>query len=94
MVAKAGGYPWSSARFHLGLLAADALVKDRTLRELVEDWAECLVGSDEATQKQLLKKSVRSGRPAGGDQFVKLIESLTRRDLRLRKAGRPLKVAS
>ena len=31
---------------------------------------------------------------AGIDHFVKLIENLIRRDLCLRKAGRPLKVAS
>ena len=33
-------YAWSSAQFHLGLLAADPLVKDRTLLGLVEDCAE------------------------------------------------------
>jgi hypothetical protein len=43
-------------------------------------------------QKQLLKIDP-AGRPAGSDHFVKL-KILTRRDLHLRKAGRPLKVAS
>ncbi|MGH8544076.1 MAG: transposase [Gammaproteobacteria bacterium] len=43
MVAKAEEYAWSSAQFHLGLLAADPLVKDRTLLGLVEDWTDHLV---------------------------------------------------
>lgn len=93
MVAKAEEYSWSSAQFHLGRLAADPLVKDRSLLGLVRDWAGYLEESDEATHKQLLK-SIRSGRPAGSDCFVKLIEDLTGRDLRLRTPGRPRKVAS
>ena len=92
-VAKAEEHPWSSEPCHLGLLAADLLVKDRTLRGLVEGWAEYLGGSNEATQKHLLK-SIRSGRPVGSDKFVTLIENLTRRDLRSRKAERLLKMAS
>ena len=39
-------------------------------------------------------KSIRSDRTAKSDPFVKLIENLTRRDLRLRRTGRPLKVVS
>ena len=93
MAAKAEEYRWSSAQFHLGRLAADPLVKDRSLLGLVRDWAKYLEGSDEAAHKQLLR-SIRSGRPAGSDHFVKLIENLTGRDLHLRKSGRPRKVAS
>jgi putative transposase len=93
VVAKAEEYAWSSAQFHLGLVDSDLLVRDRTMLGLVEDWAEYLAGSDEAAQKQLLK-SIRSGRPAGSDRFVKLIENRTRRDLGLRKVGRPPKAAS
>jgi putative transposase len=92
MVGKPEEYPWSSAQFHLGLVTADPLVKDRTLLGLVEDWNEYLGRSDDVAQKTLLR-CIRTGRPAGSDHFVKLIENLTRRDLRLRKAGRPLKVA-
>src|SRR5215471_10791958 len=53
---------------------------------------EYLGRSDAVAQKRLLR-CIRTGRPAGSDHFVKLIENLTRRDLRLRKAGRPLKVS-
>jgi len=92
MVGKPEEYPWSSTQFHLGLVTADPLVKDKTLLGLVGDWKEYLGRSDAVAQKRLLR-CIRTGRPAGSDHFVKLIENLTRRDLRLRKAGRPLKVS-
>jgi putative transposase len=38
MVRSAEEYPWSSARFHLGLVANDVLVKDKNLLGLVENW--------------------------------------------------------
>jgi hypothetical protein len=34
-----------------------------------------------------------TGRPAGSEQFIEMIERLTSRDLVMRKAGRPLKRA-
>jgi hypothetical protein len=93
MVAKAEEYALSSAQFHLGLVASDPLVRDRTMLGLVEDWAEYLSGSDEATPKAV--DSVRSA-AAGSDQFVKVIENLTQRDLGCEKRDdhRPPKVAS
>ena len=88
LVKKAEEYPWSSARFHLGLTTTDALVKDRNLLGLVDNWPEYLDNDDGETQHKLLR-AIRSGRPAGSEQFVKLIEKLTGRDLSLRKVGRP-----
>ncbi|HWQ68878.1 MAG TPA: transposase [Patescibacteria group bacterium] len=90
LVKKAEEYPWSSARFHLGFTTTDALVKDSTLRGLVDNWPGYLDHDDEEAQHKLLR-AIRSGRPAGSEQFVTLIEQLTRRDLRLRKVGRPAK---
>jgi len=74
MVKLAGDYPWSSARFHLGVCQSDALVKNKNLLGLVEDWAEYLKGNDEWETQTILLRGIRTGRPAGSEQFVELIE--------------------
>jgi len=38
-----------------------------------------------------LRTATRTGRPAGGDQFLLKIENLTRRNLRKKKPGRAKK---
>ncbi len=86
MVKSAEEYPWSSARFHLDFIPNDVLVKDKNLLGLVENWKEYLSEDDEKADSALLK-AIRSGRPAGSQQFVKLVERLTGRDLTLRKRG-------
>ena len=91
IVKEAAEYPWSSARFHLGLSQGDALVRDKSLLGLVNDWGEYLKGDDEPRTQTMLLRGIRTGRPAGNEQFVEMIERLTGRDLAVRKAGRPLK---
>jgi putative transposase len=44
IVKEAPDYPRSSARFHLGLSQGDALVRDKSLLGLVNDWSEYLKG--------------------------------------------------
>ena len=94
MVREAGDYPWSSARFHLGINTRDSLVRDKNLMGLIEDWAEYLRGNDEPSIQTTLLRGIRTGRPAGSEQFIEMIERLTGRDLMMRKAGRPHKRAS
>ena len=91
VVSEAGDYPWSSARFHLGVTSKDALVRDKSLLGLIEDWAEYLQGDDEPRIQATLLHGIRTGRPAGNEGFIEMIERLTGRDLMMRKAGRPLK---
>ena len=90
MVKEAMDYPWSSARFHLGVSQSDALVKDKSLLGLVQNWAEYLNVRDEPSIQTTLLRGIRTGRPTGSDQFVNSIEKITGRDLRMRQAGRPL----
>lgn len=90
IVKEAADYPWSSARFHLGLSQGDTLVRDKSLLGLVADWGEYLKGNDEPGTQTMLLRGIRTGRPAGSEKFVKMIEKLTGRDLDMRKAGRPL----
>jgi len=94
MVKEAVDYPWSSARFHLGVSPGDALVRDKSLLGLVDDWSEYLKGNDEPRIQTVLLQGIRTGRPTGSKQFVEMIERLTGRELAVRKAGRPLKHAS
>ncbi len=93
MIRSAEEYPWSSARFHLGLIPDDVLVKDKNLLGLAENWEEYLRQDDERADSRLLK-AIRSGRPVGSEQFVKLVETLTGRHLSLGKRGAPAKEAS
>jgi len=65
-------------------------MRDRSLLELVDDWGEYLKGNDEPGIQTMLLRGIRTGRPAGSKEFVKMIERLTGRDLEMRKAGRPL----
>ena len=60
MVRSAEEYPWSSVRFHLGLVANDVLVKDKYLLGLVENWEGYLRQDDQRADSRLLK-AVRSG---------------------------------
>ena len=86
IVRSAEDYLWSSARFHLGLIPSDILVTNRDLLGLVGNWGEYLGRNDETVDGRLLK-AIRSGRPAGNEQFVQLIETLTGRSLSLGKRG-------
>jgi hypothetical protein len=88
------GKPWSSARFHLGVSQGDTLVRDKSLLGLVADWGEYLKGNDEPGVQTTLLRGMRTGRPAGSEQFVETIARLTGRNLGRRKAGRPLERAS
>ena len=86
MVRSAEEYSWSSARFHLGLVANDVLVKDKNLLGLVENWEGYLRQDDEKANRRLVK-AIRSGRPAGSQQCVSLVETLTGRHLSLGMRG-------
>jgi putative transposase len=83
-------YPWSSARFHMGIAEYDPLVTDRTLLGLVSDW-EGLLRSAEDDPLRELRQATRTGRPAGDGAFVSTVEKLTGRDLSKGRPGRPRK---
>jgi hypothetical protein len=87
-------YTVLASRFSLGVCQSDALVKNQILLGLVVDWAEYLKGNDEWETQTTLIRGIRTGRPAGSEQIVEMIEKLTGRDLTRRKSGRPLKRAS
>ena len=90
MAEKAWEYPWSSARFHVGINDADPLVKGRSLMGLTVEWRGFLL-TEEHDITETIRKASRTGRPVGDAIFVERVELATRRDLRYGKRGRPRK---
>jgi putative transposase len=87
IVRYAWEYPWSSARFHMGIIETDPLVKDQTLFGLVVDWQDFLFMED-ITSSDRLRLATRTGRPTGGEGFIDKIQNLTGRTLQKGKSGR------
>ncbi|MHC5025109.1 MAG: transposase, partial [Planctomycetota bacterium] len=63
MVTQAWDWPWSSARFHVGLRKTDALVDDPTMFGLIHDWRRLLRTDPEDVDD--LRERTRTGRPCG-----------------------------
>lgn len=88
-------YEWSSARGHvegrdpLGLLDLD-LWKDVNRGH---DWRDALARTrdEEAAEMAELRRAARTGRPLGGDGFVKRLEAALGRKLDGKRTGRPKK---
>ncbi len=78
---------WSSARPHLGLESDDLLDLQAT-RRVVDDWAEYLAEAEDTATHASIRKSTRTGRPAGGDVFIEMLEELTGKAIRPSKGGR------
>ncbi|OPY04378.1 MAG: Transposase IS200 like protein [Syntrophus sp. PtaB.Bin001] len=80
-------YKWSSVSYHVGDVN-DILVKNRDLYSLVRDWQQYLLeATEDADEIQNIKKSTRTGRPAGDFDFVKKMEGLTGRMLQRQRPG-------
>jgi putative transposase len=77
---------WSSARAHIhknfdGLLSLDAM-QDR-----IDDWRQYLCEEDRPEITDALRRHSRTGRPAGGSEFIDKLEEMTGRRLRPCKPG-------
>ena len=88
MARYAWEYQWSSAAYHVGAVKEDVLLSNRNLFGLVKNWRNYLLetteGSDDLKE---VKRSTRTGRPAGSHDFVKKVEGLTGRRLQRQKPG-------
>ncbi len=88
MAKHAWEYKWSSASYHVGDIKEDILVKSRDLYGLVNDWREYLdEGIAESDGIDNVRRSTRTGRPAGDFEFVNKLEKLTGRLLQRQKPG-------
>ena len=89
VAATAWEYPWSSARWMVGHVHEDPLVKGSPLLDEVGDWRAVLTSDPEAAEE--VRRHTRTGRPLGGDPFLKHVEKVTGCALCLRKPGRKRK---
>jgi putative transposase len=88
LVARAGDWPWSSARTHLGG-PADPLTDIRPVLERWPDWRSVLASGEEESALQAIRERERSGRPLGSESFLARVESETGLRLLPRPRGRP-----
>jgi len=86
LVARAGDYPWSSARAHL-LGRDDALIAAAPLLARVDTWSAFLGQGAEEDVTDQLRKHESTGRPLGSDAFVDYLEGLLQRALRPLRSG-------
>jgi putative transposase len=91
IVRKAEKYPWSSAGGHAGLREDPLLSGNLEKRGVVKNWAKWLREGEDAAMVEMIRRSTRTGRPAGSKAFVTRIEKLTGRKLKIGKPGRPKK---
>ena len=86
LVHKPEEWEWSSARYHLGLIPDDWVVRERGLFGLVNDWRDYLTGTDsqDTTDYEL---HLRTGRPLGAGDFLDRLEQLIGTSLRRKKGG-------
>ena len=85
MVRDAWDHPWSSARWLVGEVSSDPLVRENGSLVEVDDWRLLLSSSDvEADQ---IRQHTRTGRPMGRKPFIKHLEILLGRRLQKKKPG-------
>ena len=96
LVAEAVEWPWSSAAGHVAG-TGDALAEGRWLVEQtggwVCSWREHLAGESAADTAAALRLHENTGRPLGGEQFVRRLEQALGRRLTPGRPGRPRKGA-
>lgn len=84
---KATDWQHSSARAHL-LGSRDRLVDPVPLGDRISEWDDLLRPEGSQLDLEQFHRHERSGRPMGDDQFVRDLETLLGRRLRLQKVGR------
>jgi putative transposase len=91
MILRPERYPWSSAAGHAGIRKDPLLSGSLEARGLVKNWVKWLRQGQDPAIVDLIRRSTRTGRPAGSAAFVTRLEALSGRRLRPKKGGRPRK---
>jgi putative transposase len=87
---SAEDHQWSSARFHLGKINKDPLIKYRYEGiGTISEWTKFL--KSEPRLIKMMKVNFRTGRPLGSNEFLQEAEATTGRNLIPKKGGRPRK---
>lgn len=97
LVARAEDWPWSSAAGHVrrtgDAVAEGAWLTDQTAG-WVCSWAEHLAGPAEPDLGERLRRHENTGRPLGGETFVRKLERALGRRLTPGRPGRPRKITA
>ena len=89
LVERAEDWPWSSAAYNVGRLQRDPLVTGRAIRELTSSWRRVLRDGEDELEAKRIERHLGTGRPLGGEKWVRGLERRTGRVLRPRKGGWP-----
>jgi putative transposase len=93
LVDRPENYPWSSARAHVLGELDPALSDGCFLTGEIADWRSYLAcGGDEGVVARA-RARLKTGRPAGDAEFVKMLEGIVGRRLEARPRGRPRKIS-
>ncbi len=76
LVKKAEDYKWSSAKAHMRN-RNDELVKVSGVGQIISNWREFLSGADPKETATGLHSHSSTGRPMGGEEFLKTIEAVS-----------------
>jgi len=79
-------YRWSSAAAHING-NIDSLLDDSPLNDMVGDWRGFLDSGDAREDAEHIRRHERTGRPLGGDGFIRKMEGLVSRSLGRKKPG-------
>ena len=79
-------WQWSSARAHLAG-QDDAVVSVQPMLQRIRNWGAYLAQGTREEENESIRCYMRSGRPAGDEQFVMKLEKMTGRVLRRKKPG-------
>ena len=94
LVTDATVYPWSSARGHALGVGDPVLRDDCSIVHKVGEWKSYLNATSDAELVANIRRSIRTGRPCGDQEFVRKLEILLNRSLTARPRGRPRKNAA
>ena len=90
LVPDTESWPWSSVHAHLAG-EDDELVRVNPLLEIVGNWKEFLGRISKEEEVKKIRRHERTGRPLGGGNFIKRLESLLGRCLSPQKTGPKVK---
>jgi putative transposase len=94
LVSEAHDYLWSSARAHV-IGTPDAVLNEiNKLKAMIPDWRAFLREKAEQAVLNRTRARLRTGRPAGDPEFLRMLEAIAGRRLEALPRGRPRKPAA
>lgn len=91
IVERAEDYPWSSARGHVTGEPDPVLNGSSSIVLAAPTWKEYLSGEGDESVIRRVRERLKTGRPAGGAEFVRKLEGILGRRLEPLPRGRPRK---